>query len=185
LQLIWDINKFRCRVNQVEIAVAPAKFPPFAVGAVIEEQDTALLLDDSNELRDPGQKPLWFYANKLDHQTLLNPGQVVTRDTQPLRLQAIIHDLESEPICNELWVFQAIQQTMEIVENRKIEAIQTPPLGCRFGKLKYDQFFAILLEIITRQRPAPVARIWINIPEENCETVFTLLSEQIQSAQLP
>lgn len=163
----------------MELAIAPAKFPPFSVGAVIEEQDTALILDESDEIRDPGQKPPWFYANKLDQQTLLEPGQVITRDTQPLRLQAIIHDLESDPICNELWIFQAVQQAIEVAENRKIDALQIPLLGCKFGKIKPTQFFAILLEIINRQRPAPVNRLWINVAEENCEAIFMILSKQI------
>ena len=184
MQLIWDINKFRCSVNQVEIAIAPGKFPPFSVGAVIEEQDTALLLDETSVIRDPGEKPLWFYANKLEQQTLIEPGKVITRDTQPLRLQAIIHDLESDPVCNELWVFQAFQQSLEIAEHHEIDAIQTPPLGYKFGKLDYEQFFSIMLEIINRQRPALVKKIWINIPEENCENVFTLLSSQIEEAGL-
>lgn len=179
MQLIWDINKFRCQVNSVDLAIAPTKLPPFSVGAVIEEQDTALILDESDEIRDPGQKPVWFYANKLEHQPLLTPGQVIIRDTLPLRLQAIIHDLESEPICNELWIFQALQQTVEIAEQRKIDSLRLPLLGCRFGKIEPRQFFSILLEIITRQRPAPVDRLWLSVPEENCETMFSLLSEQI------
>ena len=168
----------------MELAIAPAKFPPFPIGAVIEEQDTALILDESNEIRDPGQKPPWFYANKLDQQPLLDPGQVITRDTQPLRLQAIIHDLESDPICNELWIFQAIQQAIEIAEHNKINALQTPLLGCKFGKIKPAQFFTILLEIINRQRPPPVNRLWINVQEENCEAMFAILSNQIESSSV-
>ena len=184
MQLIWDINKFRCQINHVELAIAPAKLAPFPVGAVVEEQDTALILDESDEIRDPGQKPPWFYANKLERQALLTPGQVITRDTQPLRLQAIIHDLESEPICNELWIFQALQQTIDIAELRKIDSLRMPLLGCKFGKLLPSQFFAILLEIITRQRPAPINRLWLTVAEEDCEKIFNLLSTQIQDIQL-
>lgn len=180
LQLIWDINKFRCQLNGVEIAISPGKFPPFPVGAVIEEQDTALILDDSSEIRDPGEKPPWFYANKLDQQVLLDPGQVITRDTQPLRLQAIIHDLESDPVCNELWIFQALQEAMDIAEQRSISALQTPLLGFKFGKFPAQQFFAVLLEILSRQRPAPIARLWITAPEENCESIYTTLCDCIE-----
>ena len=183
MQLIWNINKFRCQVNQVEIAIAPSKFSPFSIEAIIEEQDTALLLNESEELRDPGKKPPWFYANKLEQQTLLDPGQVVIRDTQPLRLQLIIHDLEADPICNELWIFQALQQALEIAEQRKIDALQTPLLGFKFGKIKPKQFFGILLEIINRQRPALIKRLWITVPEENCEKIFTLLNQQIESLE--
>lgn len=167
----------------MEIAIAPTKFPPFAVGAVIEEQDTALILDENTEIRSPGQKPPWFYANKLDQQTLLEPGQVITRDTQPLRLQAIIHDLESDPICNELWIFQAFQQSLEIAEQREIKSLQTPLLGFKFGKIKPTQFFALLLEILNRQRPAPIAHLWICVPEENCEEIFSILSKCIESIE--
>lgn len=180
MQLIWDINKFRCQVNNVDLAIAPTKLPPFPVGAVIEEQDTALILDESDEIRDPGQKPAWFYANKLEQQVMLTPGQVIIRDTQPLRLQAIVHDLESEPICNELWIFQALQQTLEIAEQRKIDALQMPLLGCRFGKIEASQFFALLLEIITRQRPAPVSRLWLNVQESDCENMHAILGAQIK-----
>lgn len=165
----------------MEIALAPQKFPPFAVGAVIEEQDTALILDDSEEIRDPGQKPPWFYANKLDQQVLLDPGQVVVRDTSPLRLQAIIHDLESEPICNEIWIFQALQQSLEIVEQRKIYSLQTPLLGCKFGKIKPSQFFTLLLEILNRQRPAPINQLWISVAEENCEEIFSVLNKCLET----
>lgn len=168
-------------MNEVEIALAPARLAPFPVGAVIEEQDTALILDESDEIRNPGEKPPWFYANKLEQQTLLDPGQVIVRDTEPLRLQLIIHDLESEPICNELWIFQALQQAMEIAEQRKIGAIQSPLLGCKFGKVKPSQFFMILREILNRQRPAPVSRLWITVPEENCEEIYSILSRYCES----
>ena len=173
MQLIWDINKFRCEVNQVEIAVAPAKFPPFDIGAQVEEQDTALLLDDSNEIRDPGSQPPWFFANKLESQSLLKPGQVITRDTQPLRLQLIIHDLESEPVCNELWIFEALQTALEIAEQKEITSIQSPLLGVKFGKIKPSQFFSLLIEILNRQRPPPIKHLWLTSPEEECEAAFS------------
>ena len=165
----------------MEIALAPQKFPPFEVAAVNEEQDTALILDESDEIRDPGEKPPWFYANKLDQQVLLDPGQVVIRDTLPLRLQAIIHDLESEPVCNELWIFQALQQSFEIVEQRKISSLQSPLLGCKFGKIQPSQFFAILLEIVNRQRPAPITHLWLNVAEENCEEIFAVLNNCLET----
>lgn len=170
-------------MNEVEIAIAPAKLEPFPVAAVAEEQDTALLLNESEEIRDPGEKPPWFYANKLESQTLLEPGQVIVRDTQPLRLQLIIHDLESEPICNELWIFQAVQQSLEIAEQREIDALQMPLLGYKFGRIEPSQFFAILTEILRRQRPAPINRLWITVPEENCEEIFSVLSQFIDTVQ--
>ena len=107
----------------MEIAISPSQFAPFTVQAIVEEQDTALILGNTDKINDPGNKPAWYLANTLETQPLLTPGQVIIRDTQPLRLQAIIHDLDAEPTCNELWIFQAIQQTFDIAENRDLNAI--------------------------------------------------------------
>ena len=152
LQLIWNVNKFRCHTNDVEIAIAPNQFPPFPVNAIVEEQDTALILGETNEIRNPGDKPAWYLANTLESQPLLTPGQVIIRDTRPLRLQAIIHDLEEDPSCNELWIFQIIQQIFDIADTRAIHAIQMPLLGTRFNSnIKTGQFFNILLEIMMKR----------------------------------
>jgi len=181
LRLIWNVNKFRHHINGVEIAIAPAQFPPFPISATIEEQDTALILGETDEIRNPGDKPAWYLANTLESQPLLSPGQVIVRDTQPLRLQVIVHDLDDEPTCNELWIFQAIQQVFDIADARAISAIQMPLLGTRFsGKIKSSQFFTILTEIINRQRPAPIKKIWLVTDEEKCETTYGELSERIE-----
>ena len=179
LQLVWNVNKFRCRLNDVEIAIAPTQFPPFTVDAVIEEQDTALILGETSQITDFGDKPAWYLANTLESQPLLTPGQVIIRDTQPLRLQVIIHDLEQEPSCSELWIFQVLQQILEIAEARSLRALQLPLLGTRYSKLGTDQLFDILLEVITRQRPAPIDRLWLVTAEELCESVYNELLEKI------
>ena len=146
LQLIWNVNRFRCQINDVEIAISPSQFAPFTVQAVVEEQDTALILGNTDIINDAGNKPAWYLANTLESQPLLTPGQVIIRDTQPLRLQAIIHDLDAEPTCNELWIFQAIQQIFDIAETRNLDAIQMPILGTRYSnQFTLKQMYKIFL----------------------------------------
>ena len=180
LHLVWDVSKFRLQINDVDVAIAPAQLPPYKCDAIVEEQDSDLILDDTQEIRDPGDKPVWYLANKLESATRLSPGQVIVRDTVPLRLQAVIHDLETEPSCNELWIFQAIQQIFEIAESRGIRALQMPLLGTRFSQIQSGQFIDILLEIITRQRPAPIHRLWLMTSEQNCEPLFNDLSRLLR-----
>ena len=103
---------------------------------------------------------------------------MVVRDTIPLRLQAVVHDLDAEPSSNELWIFQAVQQIFEIADSRGIASLQIPPLGCRFSNLQTGQFLDILLEIITRQRPSPINKLWLLSTEQDCEAVFNELSER-------
>lgn len=178
LQLVWDINKLHCHINGVEIAVAPPHLAPFKTDALIEEQDTALVLGESEEIRDPGEKPAWYLANKLESQVLLTPGEVIVRDTTPLRLQAVVHDLDAVPSCSELWIFQAIQQVFEIAGSRGFASLQIPMLGCRFSNLQTGQFLGILLQIITRQRPSPINKLWLLSTEQDCEAVFAELAEK-------
>ncbi|MGD8570434.1 MAG: hypothetical protein PVJ39_20260 [Gammaproteobacteria bacterium] len=179
LELVWDINKFRCQINGIDIAVAPSHLAPFKFDAIVEEQDTALILGETDEIRDPGEKPAWYLANKLESQTLLTPGQIIIRDTVPLRLQAIVHDLDAEPSCNELWVYQALEQIFEISESRNIPNIQMPLLGTHFSRMQTGQFLDVLLQLVTRQRPAPVEKIWLVTTEQGYEPVFQALSQKI------
>jgi len=179
LQLIWNVNKFRCRINDVDIAIAPHQFPPFAVDAHVEEQDTALVLGETDILHQSIDKPIWYLNHKLESQPLLTPGQVIVRDTQPLRLQAILHDLDSEPSCSELWIFQVIQQVFDTAETRHIRAVQMPILGTRYSQITPGQFYSILIEIINRKRPAPIDKIWLVTSEQYCESLFQQLQSQL------
>lgn len=38
---------------------------PFDIDAVVEEQDTALILSQSGNITEPDNKPAWFLASKL------------------------------------------------------------------------------------------------------------------------
>ncbi|MCI0506433.1 MAG: hypothetical protein L0Z73_10030 [Gammaproteobacteria bacterium] len=175
LQLIWDVDRFRCHINGIEVAVAPVQFPPFIVEAAVEEQDTSLVLGESNEIRDPGNKPVWYFANRLQSLAPLTPGEIIVRKSRPLRIQAIIHDLDQEPICNEYWVRQVVQKIFAVTITRHIQSLQTPLLGTRYGDLEVELFIQILLETLTRQKTGDLKRLWLVTPEQQCESVFRQL----------
>lgn len=180
LQLIWNINRFRYRMNDVELAIAPTAFPPFPVNAIVEEQDTALVLGETNEIRDPGDKPAWYLANKLETQALRTPGEVIMKNTLPLRLQAIILDLDAERCCNERWISQAIENLFDIARLHYLRAVQLPPLGTRFGSISNARFIKVLLEILLRQRPSPVQKLWLTVSEQQCESFYHELLDAIE-----
>jgi hypothetical protein len=175
LQLIWDVDRFRCHINGIEIAVAPAQFPPFIVEASVEEQDTSLVLGESNEIRDPGNRPVWYFANRLQSLAPLTPGEIIVRTSRPVRIQAIVHDLDQEPICNEYWVRQVVQKIFTVTITRHIQSLQTPLLGTRYGDLEVELFIQILLETLTRQKTGDLKRLWLVTPEQQCESVFRQL----------
>lgn len=179
LQLIWDVDRFRCHVGDIEIAIATTHFPPFNINAVVEEQDTSLVLGETDEIRDPGEKPAWYLANFIETQSLLSPGHVIVRGTQPLRLQAIVHDLDQEPICRETWIILALQQIMDITEKRNIHALQMPLLGTRYGRVEIRQFLDLLLAKIAKEKLKSLKKLWLVSPEQQCQQIFEELNDAI------
>jgi len=180
LQLIWDIDKFRCHVGDIEIAIATNHFPPFAINAVIEEQDTSLVLGETDKIRDPGGKPSWYLANIAETQSLLSPGHVIVRDTHPLRLQAIVHDLDQDPICRASWISQVLQEIIAISAKRNIHALQLPLLGTRYGGVGFRQFIDMLLDELTQEDPTSLKKLWLVSPEQQCQNIFQELNEAIK-----
>lgn len=176
LQLIWNVDRFRCQFADIEIAVASAQFPPFSANAVVEEQDTSLVLGESNEITDPGNKPVWYFANKLQTLAALTPGEVIVRKSRPVRIQAIVHDLDQEPTCNEHWVTQAIEKIIAITDSHSIHSLQMPLLGTRYSDLETGQVMQLLLEAIAQQQPSSLHKLWLMTSEQQCESVFQELN---------
>ena len=179
LELIWDIDKFRCHVNDIEIAIATTHFPPFDVNAIVEEQDTSLILGETDEIRDPGDKPAWYLANIMETKTLLSPGHVIIRGTKPFRLQAIVHDLDQEPICREPWIILALDQIIDITEKRKINSLQLPLLGVRYGGIEIRRFLDLLLKKIAREKLQSLKKLWLVSPEQQCQLIYDELNDAI------
>lgn len=183
LELIWDIDKFRCHVNDIEIAIATIHFPPFDIQAIVEEQDTSLVLGETDEIRDTGEKPAWYLANLMETKTLLSPGHVIIRGTKPFRLQAIVHDLDQEPICREPWIILALEQIIDNTEKRKISSLQMPLLGTRYGGIEIRQFLDLLLKKIAKEELQCLTRLWLVSPEQQCQQIFDELNEAIRDLE--
>ncbi|HEY5604569.1 MAG TPA: hypothetical protein VIM41_15815 [Gammaproteobacteria bacterium] len=179
LQLIWDVDRFRRRINNVEIAVAPIQFPPFSTEAVVEEQDTSLVLGETNVLREPDDKPVWYFSNKLQTLVQLTPGEVIVRKSRPMRIQAIVHDLDEELTCNIDWVQQAVKKIIHATNSYHIHSLRTPLLGTRYSNLQPAQFIQILLNALSRQKPVFLNKIWLVTTEQQCESVFHELNSQL------
>jgi len=175
LQLIWNVDRFRRQFLNTEIAVASSHFAPFDVDAIVEEQDTSLVLGESNEIKDPGNKPVWYFANKLQSYAALTPGEIIVRKSRPLRIQAIVHDLDQEPTCREHWIQQTIEKIFTVTDTHNIHAMQMPMLGTRYSDVEITWFLQLVLETIALQKPG-LNKLWLKTTEQQCESVFYELS---------
>ena len=174
LRLVWDINLSSVRINDIDIVVAPKAVPPFDIDAVVEEQDTALILSESGNIAEPDNKPAWFLANKLESQALLKPGSVIKRDGKTIRLLAIVHDLDMEPSWSSEWVAQALDNIIKLSHTQGISSIQLPVLGAQHGRFHIQDFLQLLV-ITIKKSHGKLKKIWLVVPRQDCSNTLSLL----------
>ena len=175
-QLVWDINLSCVRINDINIVVAPKAVPPFDIDAVVEEQDTALILSQSGNITEPDNKPAWFLANKLESQPLLKPGSVIKKDGKTIRLLAIVHDLDMEPSWSSEWVAQALDNIIKVSHTQEISSIQLPVLGAQHGRFHLQDFLQLLV-IAIKKSHGKLKKIWLIVSQQDCSRTLSFLKE--------
>ena len=176
LRLVWDINLSRVKINDIDIVVAPEAISPFDIDAVVEEQDTALILSQAGNITTPDNKPVWLLANKLESQPLLKPGSVIKRDGKTLRLLAIVHDLDIEPSWSAEWIEQALENIIKLSHTQGISSIQLPVLAAQHGRFHIQDFLQLLV-IAIKKSHGKLKKIWLVVPRQDCYSTLSSLKK--------
>jgi len=164
IKLIWDKSECTLESGHVTIQGAPKDYPPFPVQAIVEEQDTHLLLGEQITLTDPG-KPAWYLANTLEREDdIYQLGSVLLKPQQKVRLLAIVHDIEQDPTCKPEFIELAWQNIFQIIETEKLTSIALPLLGTVHGKIKLPHAFELLRTALQNNLPECLERIWFILP---------------------
>lgn len=149
-------------MGQVRVVAASPGLAPFPVDGIVEEEDTCFVLSGggSREVREPSDS-----LNRLSQQMLqarpAAPGSVVVRGRSPLRLLAIVHDLDKDPSWREEWIVRALERVFHESERRRLRAIALPLLGSRHGAYPRRRFMALLAAALTRHPPQTLSRVWL------------------------
>ncbi len=197
-ELVWNIDKFRLEYHGIEIAVSHSKLPPFEVGAIVEEQDTDRVLGEFTVMNDPGDKPGWYLANKLESEPQKKTGCVIVQGQYPVTLQAIVHDLNEDPSWRREWIEEALNNIFKLTNEKKISAIQIPALGNVRGHYGLQEFIASFIEgldtfianetlhpdpirskYVEGEGPVylPLKKIWLLTDFDHCEKLFSILEK--------
>jgi hypothetical protein len=164
-------------MNNIIVHAAPVAHPPFAVAAILEEQDTCLLLKQQTTLTDPG-KPAWFLANKLEQEHVYQLGDVLLKGKNPTRLLAIVHDIEHQPTCSLDSVTKAYHKLSTIVTSERIASIAIPLLGTVHGRIPLDLAITSFQRVFLTNPPDYLEKIWLVLPEDaSCECLSLLRNE--------
>lgn len=176
LRLVFDINLSRVRINDIDIVVAPKRVSPFNTDAVVEEQDTALILNEPEKISTSDNKPAWYLANKLETQSLIKLGSVIKRDGESLRLLAIVHDLDVDPSWSSEWIEQALNNIFKIGDIEGISSLQLPVLGSQYGRFNLQEFLQLLVIAINKAQ-GKLKKIWLVVPQQDCSKTLAILKK--------
>jgi len=176
IKLVWDINRSRVNIYDIDIIVLPEKLATANVDALVEEQDTALILSRPDKITDSDNKPSWVLANQLESQNLYQPGSIIKRRGQPLRLLAIVHDFDNEPSWHSAWIKQALQNILNICKVDGLKSIRFPVLGAQYGRFELQAFLQLLVNALRKQTGA-LQEIYLIVPPEDCPQALLWIKE--------
>jgi hypothetical protein len=146
------------------IEAAPSR-PPFDVQAIALEEDTSLVLSASATIReDPREHPIRIMTALYDH-VVHEPGEIIIKGRNPYRFLAIVHDLDQEPSWREVWVSQALAETLRLCDVMGITALGLEPLGAKHGRLPLARFRELLDAAQPAERAPRLQRIWLLRPD--------------------
>ena len=164
LRLIHGGRSNRTTQGVVHVVMAPREQPPFAVDAIVVEEDTYLVLSSDPRAGEPHpEHPIRVMTSLLEVEPKA-PGTIVVRERSPLELAAIVHDLDEEPSWREDWIVSSLDRAIAEAERRKLHSLGLEMLGAIHGRLERPRFLQILRQALQRSDPRQLERIWLIPP---------------------
>jgi hypothetical protein len=165
-------------IGSVQIFVGPGNMAPYPVDAWAAEEDTYLVLSADPEVVESNEDPERVMAEVLATRPE-EPGTVIIKGGHPLRLLAIVHDLNEEPSWKEEWVVRALDGIFQEADKRKVRSLALPLLGTLHGSLEKQRFLVLLREVLERRSPAHLTRLWLVVPAGASSEILQMLKSDL------
>jgi len=130
------------------------------VDAVVEEQDTNLILGKSPVILETIEN-FPTLVKKMEQQTQEIVGNVLVKQSIPIRFIAIVYDVEHTPIGKKIWIEDAIQNILAQCDKYRIKTLAMPLLGTSYGKLKEESIIQLLQDSLIQNRQQTLKKILI------------------------
>ncbi len=165
--------------GNLRIVAAPQESPPFDVAAMTREEDTFLIMDTDPDILPVETHPIRLMA-ELENFKPCAVGSVIVRKGRPIRLLAVIHDVNEEPPCREIWISQAMQNIFREVERLGLRSLGMPLLAMRHGRLPIKSFARLLGQALSEAPLASLQQLWIVAPVPDNARVIDLLADNLR-----
>ena len=179
LRLIRGSYPLKVSVGSVDIVASPKDRPPFPVDAVAFEEDTFLVMSADPKVRDPHEHQVRLMTRVIETRPE-TPGSVLVRGQRPLRLLAIVHDLNQDPTWKQEWVASALDGIFGEAERRRLQSIALPFLGTLHGSLEKEHFLLLLRCALERLPTKHLKRLWLVVPTGTSSKIFGVLESEPQ-----
>ncbi len=176
LELIRGGYPRRTQIGALTIVASLEKDPPFEVDAIAVEEDTFLVLSTDRRVSEISE-PLIKIMTKVINTRPRRPGSVIVQEKTPLRLLAVIHDLNEEPTWWEDWVTRALKGIFHEAEMRKLRSIGIPFLGTLHGTMERGRFLALLRSSIESVSLHHLKQIWLVVPTGTSSKLFEVFKD--------
>jgi len=152
----------------VRVAAAREDDPPFSIDAEVLEEDTWLALSAPAEvIPDPGH-PVRVLRHISEAQPEM-PGTVIIRRGLPLKLLAVVHDLDAEPSWTEKRIERLLSALLDVVDREGVRALRLPMLATRHGRMQPERFMRLLRRALEHRTggDSSLRAIWL-VRENEC-----------------
>lgn len=150
-------------VGNTIIRILPPDRPLPMVDAIVEEQDTNLLLGKTTSIEETSTSyPM--LVKKMERQKPLSPGNVIVQRTLPKCFISIIYDIEGTPICRDEWINSALNNILEKCVTFRIGTLAMPLPGVAHGKFSELKAMDMILKNLQIRRARYPRKIWIYTP---------------------
>ena len=159
----------------VRIVAAPRYAQPFDIDAMAEEEDTFLVLSAEKTVRMHSEHIIRIMTSIIETLPVA-PGSVVVKSGHPLRLLAIVHDLNREPSWCEDWIADALEHVFRETIIRSFDSLALPLLGTVHGSFNIQKFINLLKHALKRIPPGKLKRLWLIVPKGTNLNVIRMFS---------
>ena len=149
--------------------------PAEQVEVVVEEDDRALLLRQQPLVFDRPEGLITLTQEMVGESTK-EPGDVVVVEGEPLRLIAIVYDVDREPMWESAWVLRAYREVMHQLDRWQAATVILPLLGVQHGHMPVAQSATHLGQVLESAPARLLQRIYLRVVDESAwETVNSVL----------
>ena len=172
-------------LRAVRLEPARASAIPSWCDAVVEAQDRWLVLgqgptraetDPEGYADDLALTSVDALLEAAAASSAAEPGSVLMRRTRPLRLLAVVHDLEADVTSRPEWTQQALDTLARLASRTTLRGIALPVLGPKRSDTDLESFGEMLADSLVVHGPARL-RIALLLAPERAALVVRAMHE--------